>query len=116
MKIKKTISQQVEVEVSLPVFKKRINTLLDKVTYNAYYGEQHNDNIEFSIEGGKISHFSNYAFFYDFEAGEVITFDEFSEALTTFNELWHNFYSQVTDKAKQDSGEYYLTEKTQSHE
>ena len=50
MKIQKTISQQVEVEVSLPVFKKRINNLLDKVTYNAYYGEHHTNNFEFTIE------------------------------------------------------------------
>ena len=116
MKIKKTISQQVEVEVSLPVFKKRINNLLDKVTYNAYYGEHHTNNFEFTIECGNIGHFNNWAFIHDFEKGEEITFDEFSEALTKFNELWHNFYLQVSHSAKQDNGEYYLTEKTQSHE
>lgn len=115
MKITKTISKQVEVEVSLPVFKKRINTLLDKVTYNAYYGEHHTNNFEFTIECGKIGHFNNWAFIHDFEKGEEITFDEFSEVLNKVNELWHKFYSQVSHKAKQeDRGEYYLN--TQEHE
>lgn len=116
MKAKKTILQQIEVEVNLPVFQKHENHLLNKVTYSAYYGEAHSDNFQFAIENGQLSHFNNWCFFHDFEKGEEITFDEFSEALTKFNELWHDFYSQVTDKAKQDSGEYYLTEKTQNHE
>ena len=116
MNIKKTISQQVEIEVNLPVFQKHENNLLNKVTYSAYYGEAHSDNFQFAIENGQLSHFNNWCFFNYFEASEVITFDEFSEALTKFNELWHNFYLQVSHSAKQDSGEYYLTEKKQSHE
>lgn len=79
MKITKTISQQVEMEIELPMFRKRNNG--DIAHYYAFYSDLSSENLAFSIEGERLNHFHNFCYLSDCTLGEEITFAEFYSGL-----------------------------------
>ena len=79
MKITKTVSQQVEMEIELPMFRKRNNG--DITHYYAFYSDLSSENLAFSIEGERLNHFHNFCYLSDCTMGEEITFAEFYSGL-----------------------------------
>ena len=79
MKITKTIRQEVEVEINLPMFRKRNNG--DITHYYAFYSDLSSENLAFSIEGERLNHFHNFCYLSDCTLGEEITFAEFYSGL-----------------------------------
>lgn len=81
MKITKTVTQQVEMEIELPMFRKRVNGHI--IHYYAFYSDLSSENIAFSIEGERLNHFHNFCYLTDCTMGEEITFAEFYSGLLT---------------------------------
>jgi hypothetical protein len=79
MKITKQVTQQVELEIELPMFRKRNNG--DITHYYAFYSDLSSENLAFSIEGERLNHFHNFCYLSDCTLGEEITFAEFYAGL-----------------------------------
>ncbi len=79
MKIKKQVTQEVEVEINLPMFRKRVNGHI--IHYYAFYSDLSSKNLAFSIEGERLNHFHNFCYLSDCTMGEEITFAEFYSGL-----------------------------------
>lgn len=103
MKITKTVSQQVELEIELPMFRKRVNGHI--VHYYAFYSELFSQNLAFSIEDEKLNHFHNFCYLSDCTMGDEITFAEFYSGLITAQSY---LAEQVNNIATFNNGEYYL--------
>jgi hypothetical protein len=79
MKITKQVTQQVELEIELPMFRKRVNGHI--IHYYAFYSDLSSENLAFSIEGERLNHFHNFCYLSDCTMGEEITFAEFYSGL-----------------------------------
>jgi hypothetical protein len=107
MKITKTVSQQVEVEINLPMFRKRNNG--DITHYYAFYSDLSSENVAFSIEGERLNHFHNFCYLSDCTMGEEITFAEFYSGLLTAQSYLANQVKKITsiDPSMSEDDMYY---------
>jgi hypothetical protein len=103
MKITKQVTQQVELEIELPMFRKRNNG--DITHYYAFYSDLSSENLAFSIEGERLNHFHNFCYLSDCTLGEEITFAEFYAGLLIAQSY---LAEQVKNIATVNNGEYYL--------
>lgn len=107
MKITKTIRQEVEVEINLPMFRKRNNG--DITHYYAFYSDLSSENLAFSIEGERLNHFHNFCYLSDCTMGEEITFAEFYSGLLIAQSYLANQVKKITsiDPSMNEDDMYY---------
>lgn len=107
MKITKTIRQEVEVEINLPMFRKRNNG--DIAHYYAFYSDLSSENLAFSIEGERLNHFHNFCYLTDATMGEEITFAEFYSGLLIAQSYLANQVKKITsiDPSMNEDDMYY---------
>jgi hypothetical protein len=107
MKIKKQVTQEVELEIELPMFRKRVNGHI--IHYYAFYSDLSSENLAFSIEGERLNHFHNFCYLSDCTLGEEITFAEFYSGLLTAQSCLANQVKKITsiDPSMNEDDMYY---------
>ena len=107
MKITKQVTQQVELEIELPMFRKRNNG--DITHYYAFYSDLSSENLAFSIEGERLNHFHNFCYLSDCTMGEEITFAEFYSGLLIAQSYLANQVKKITsiDPSMSEDDMYY---------
>jgi hypothetical protein len=107
MKITKTVSQQVELEIELPMFRKRENGHI--IHYYAFYSDLSSENLAFSIEGERLNYFHNFCYLTDCTMGVEITFAEFYAGLLIAQSYLANQVKKITsiDPSMNEDDMYY---------
>lgn len=107
MKITKQVTQQVEVEIELPMFRKRVNGHI--IHYYAFYSDLSSENLAFSIQGERLNHFHNFCYLSDCTLGEEITFAEFYSGLLIAQSYLANQVKKITsiDPSMNEDDMYY---------
>ena len=107
MKITKTVTKEVEMEINLPMFRKRLS---GKTTYYyAFYSDVLSENLAFSIEGERLNHLHNFGYLSDCTMGDEITFAEFYHALQKAQSLLTEQVKKITsiDASMSEDDMYY---------
>jgi hypothetical protein len=102
-----------EVEVSLPQFRKIEG--LASTEFIAYYGEKDDDNIYFRVKEGKLSCYMAWYNIKKVIEGSPISQGEFTKVLNNAKETI-NTYGVSATVTSDTQGEYYLTDKNNTHE
>ena len=114
MKITKQVTQQVELEIELPMFRKKNNG--DITHYYAFYSDLSSENLAFSIEGERLNHFHNFCYLSDCTLGEEITFAEFYDGLLVAQSCLAEQVKKITSahpSMSEDDMYYYYDQQEQ---